>query len=82
MHVSLVKSVFISTVACSLFFTACCCLTPLLHNVELSQPGGTQSYRVQENSTPGERTPMHPNNASLSRKAHQDVSLSCRSTHE
>jgi len=82
MHASLVRLVLISTVACSLFFTACCCLTPLIYNVELPQRAGTQSYRVQENSTPGERTLLHRNNESLPRKAHQDVFLSCRSIHE
>ena len=82
MHASLVRPVFISTVACSLFFTACCCLTPWKHNVELSQRAATQSYRVQENSTPGEHTLLHRNNESLPRKAHQDVSLSCRSIHK
>ena len=79
MHTSLVKIVLTNTVFCSLFFSACCCLTSWIPNVELSQPTDAQSYRVQEKSKPGEHTLLHCEDESLPRKAHQDVSLSCRS---
>ena len=80
MNTPLVKLLLASTVACSLLFPACCCLTSWTQSVELSQHTGAESYRTQGNYKPGNPTMLHRDMESPSRRTQKGLALSCAGT--